>query len=360
MLGRVIFWVLIIAIYAADSLTMGSVSLTILYSCWLSEVSSKEKALHLQQPRRLRHRLLWVRVHRIGHVRLVLGPVFFQRSFLPRSRQRRRSARSSPGPQLVDEETRSGQPGLPGFPRERRQRDVPYQEGGPAVVEADGAGNADQEGRRPWWESHHDCRTPDQILLGGSLPLSSLPRISIKKAELHRPLLNWLRDGLLPVPVPVPDELPGAGEDRVGAGKLVCKDGVSRPPGRLGGRCHPHLDPQLLHPGREHLPLQGVQQCIHSPEQLPPALRHHPPPAQVLPMHRLPQEVQQEGQHDGSPARSARMGSDHFEQQQQSFDSLPKLHHEPDHPSDDLPPALPCIFTTSTPPANYCQLKSLL
>ena len=58
MLGCVIFWVLIIAIYAADSLTMGSVSLTILYSCWISSVSSKEKAVHLQQPRRLRHRLL--------------------------------------------------------------------------------------------------------------------------------------------------------------------------------------------------------------------------------------------------------------------------------------------------------------
>merc|ERR1719350_1806224 len=58
MLGLVIFWVLIIAICAAHSPSMGSVSLTILYSCWISSVSSKEKALHLQQPRRLRHRLL--------------------------------------------------------------------------------------------------------------------------------------------------------------------------------------------------------------------------------------------------------------------------------------------------------------
>ena len=58
MLGCVILGVLIIAIYAADSLTMGSVSLTILYSCWISSVSSKEKAVHLQQPWRLRHRLL--------------------------------------------------------------------------------------------------------------------------------------------------------------------------------------------------------------------------------------------------------------------------------------------------------------
>ena len=58
MLGCVILGVLIIDIYAADSLTMGSVSLTILYSCWISSVSSKEKAVHLQQPRRLRHGLL--------------------------------------------------------------------------------------------------------------------------------------------------------------------------------------------------------------------------------------------------------------------------------------------------------------
>ena len=57
MLGSVIFWLLIMAICAADSAN-GSVSLTILYSCWISSVSSKEKAVHLQQPRRLRHRLL--------------------------------------------------------------------------------------------------------------------------------------------------------------------------------------------------------------------------------------------------------------------------------------------------------------
>ena len=225
MLGCVILGVLIIAIYAADSLTMGSVSLTILYSCWISSVSSKEKAVHLQQPWRLRHRLLWVWVHRIGHVRFIVGQsVFFKRSVFSRSRQRRHSPRSSPGAQLVHEETRSGQSGLEGLPGQRRQRFVQDQEGGPAAVEADGAGDADQEGRRHWWESpHSDCqRTPDQILLGGSLSLSSLPRISIKKAELHGPLLNWLRGGLLPVPLPLPDELPGAREDWVRAGKLVC------------------------------------------------------------------------------------------------------------------------------------------
>ena len=180
MLGSVIFWLLIMAICAADSAN-GSVSLTILYSCWISSVSSKEKAVHLQQPRRLRHRLLWVRIHRIGNFGVIFRTVFVKRGFLLGAKQRRCSPRSSPGLEPVDEEAGPGQQGLEGLTRQRWQWDVQDQKRGPTPVQADGARDAYQEGGRHCRESVRDCHKPDQILLGGPLPRVSpcLPRISV-------------------------------------------------------------------------------------------------------------------------------------------------------------------------------------
>ena len=54
--------------------------------------------------------------------------------------------------------------------------------------------------------------------------------------------------------------------------------------------------------------MQGLQQPLHPPVQFPPALCDHPPQPEVVPLHRLFQEVQPEGQHDGALEGGPRLG----------------------------------------------------
>ena len=244
---------------------LAAVSLTILYSCRLSSLSPKEKALHLQQPRRLRHRFIRVRVDRVCCERLVLGAQLERRVF-SRAGQRRHSTRSSTRPQLVHEETRPRQQRQPGQSQLRRQRHFRHfqrhlqdQEGGPATQGTHQGGGGLRQKRC------EQC-APDKTLLGGPLPwLSQLPRISTETADLERPLLHRLGAGLIPLPLPLSHELPGPGEDRVRAGQPVRQERLTRPPVRVARRRHAHLHPQLLHPGGQQLPLQSLQQRLHPP-----------------------------------------------------------------------------------------------